>query len=143
MHKLAHIDISERKLSTFGEDKTLKNLWALKMGYATGICKGFETAYAYGIIYNHARELGERREKQFIKKEKSDLEKLLPKQGSMIDTCSMYILSRDRIEYFLSEMMTIGKYYGVYDFPEIKKLLDETDYNIHLSAMKAERRKEI
>ena len=137
------IDISERRCATLGEDKTLKNLWALKMGYALGICEGFETAYAYGIIYNHARKLGKRREKQFIKKEKSDLNKLLPKQGSMIDTCSMYILSRDRIEFFLSEMMTIGKYYGVYDFPEIKKLLEETDFNIHLAAMKAERRKEI
>lgn len=140
---MANIDISERKLSSFGEDKTLKNLWALKMGYATGICKGFETAYAYGIIYNHAVELGKRREKQFIKKEKSNLNKLLPKQGSMIDICSMYILSRDRIEYFLDTEMAVGKYYGVYNFPEVKKLLEETDYQIHLSAMKAERRKEI
>jgi hypothetical protein len=39
--------------------------------------------------------------------------------------------------------MVVGKYYGVYSFPEVKKLLEETNYQIHLSAMKAERRKEI
>ena len=140
---MATIDISERRCSTLGEEKTLRYLWTLKMGFATGICSGFETAYAYGILYNHAVELGKRREKQFIKKEKSDLNKLLPKQGSMIDTCSMYILSSDRIEYFLKTEMSVGKYYGVYSFPEVKKLLEETNYQIHLSAMKAERRKEI
>ena len=141
---MANIDISGRRLSSFGEEKTLQNLWTLKMGFATGLCNGRkEVAYAYGIIYNHAIELGKRREKQFIRKEKSNLEKLLPKQGSMIDVCSMYILSRDRIEYFLTSEMAIGKYYGIYNFPKVQKLLEETDYQIHLAAMKAERRKEI